>query len=144
MTEPLITVETVIDADPSQVWTTLTQSPSPMFLGADVVSDWHKGSPLNMSGEFHGRQFHDHGEIRESEPGRRLAFTHFSGSQEGGGNLVDIRLEPQGERTRVTLSQAPLDGAHPDPAKIAEFRKNWEMMLGSLKKATDAKALEEA
>jgi hypothetical protein len=44
----------------------------------------------------------------------------------------------------VTLSQAPLDGAHPDPAKIAEFRKNWEMMLGSLKKATEAKALEEA
>ena len=144
MTEPLITLDTLIDAEPSQVWMALTQSPSAMFLGADVVTDWKKGSLINLSGEFHGKEFHDHGEIRQSEPGRRLAFTHFSGSRRTSGNLVDIKLDPQGERTRVRLSQTPLDGDRPAESKIAEFRKNWEMMLGSLKKAAEQKALEEA
>jgi Activator of Hsp90 ATPase homolog 1-like protein len=119
MTEPLITVDTVIEADPSQVWMVLTQSPSAMFMGANVVSDWQEGSPINISGEFRG-------------------------SQQENGNLVDIRLEPQGERTQVTLSQTPQGGERPDDAKVAEFRKNWEAMLGLLKTAAEQKALAEA
>jgi uncharacterized protein YndB with AHSA1/START domain len=144
MTEPLITVETVVDAEPSQVWMVMTQSPSAMFMGADVISDWQAGSPISMLGEFHGKEFHDHGEIRESEPGRHLAFTHFSENQQDNGNLVDIKLEPQGERTKVTLSQTPQGGEPPDDTKIAEFRKNWETMLGALKKTAEEKAVEEA
>ena len=144
MTEPLITVDVVVDAEPSQVWMVMTQSPSALFLGADVISDWQAGSPINMSGEFHGKAFHDHGDIRESEPGQHLAFTHFSGNRRDNGNLVDIRLEPQGDRTRVVLSQTPLSSQGPDQAKIAEFRKNWEAMLGALKKAAEELAVEEA
>ena len=140
MTKPLITVETLIDADASSVWDTLTQRKSAMFMGADVDTDWRQGSPLTMSGEFNGKPFKDHGEIRSSEPKRHLAFTHFSGEQTEIGNLVDIRLDPQGERTKVTLSQTPQGGATPDDRKIAEFRKNWEAMLGALKKAVEEKA----
>lgn len=140
MTKPLITVETLIEADASSVWDTLTQRKSAMFMGADVDTDWRQGSPLTMSGEFNGKPFKDHGEIRSSEPKRHLAFTHFSGAQTGNGNLVDIRLDPQGERTKVTLSQTPQGGTTPDDRKIAEFRKNWEAMLGALKKAVEEKA----
>lgn len=140
MTKPLITVDTMIDADASSVWDTLTQRKSAMFMGADVDTDWREGSPLTMSGEFNGKPFNDHGEIRASEPKQHLAFTHFSGEQTEKGNLVDIRLEPLGERTRVTLSQTPQGGPTPDDSKIAEFRKNWEAMLGALKKAVEEKA----
>lgn len=140
MTKPLVTVEKTIDADASSVWETLTQRKSPMFMGADVDTDWREGSPLTMSGEFNGKPFKDHGEIRASEPRSHLAFTHFSGAEQQKGNLVDIKLEPQGERTLVTLSQSPTDGSQPDEGKVTEFRKNWETMLGALKKAVEEKA----
>ena len=140
MTKPLITADTTIDADASTVWEVLTQRESAMFMGADVITDWREGSPIKMSGEFGGKPFNDHGEIRTAEPKRHLAFTHFSGEQSEKGNLVDIRLEPQGERTKVNLSQTPTGGGTPDENKIAEFRKNWEAMLGTLKKAVEEKA----
>ena len=141
MNEPLITVETTANADASAVWDALTQTKSAMFLGADVDTDWRVGSPIKLSGEFHGKAFHDHGEIRASEPMRRLAFTHFSGGQEENGNLVDIRLEPQGGTTRIALSQTPLNAERPDEAKIGEFRKNWEMMLDALKQEAEHKSV---
>jgi uncharacterized protein YndB with AHSA1/START domain len=141
MTEPLITVDTTVNADASAVWDTLTQKKSAMFLGADVDTDWREGSPMKLSGEFHGKAFHDHGEIRASEPMRHLAFTHFSGNQETNGNLVDIRLEPNGGTTKVVLSQSPLSGQRPDSEKIGEFRKNWEMMLDALKQEAEHKSV---
>ena len=144
MTESLITVDTSIDADSAAVWDALTERKSAMFLGADVDTDWREGSPMKLSGEFQGKSFEDHGEIRTSEPTRHLAFTHFSGGQQATGNLVDIRLEPDGERTRVTLSQTPLDGQRPDESTVAEFRKNWAMMLGELKKAAEQRATAQA
>jgi uncharacterized protein YndB with AHSA1/START domain len=141
MTEPLITVDTTVNADASAVWDALTQKKSAMFLGADVDTDWRIGSPIKLSGEFHGKAFHDHGEIRASEPMRHLAFTHFSGNQQDKGNLVDIRLEPQGGTTKIALSQTPLSGERPDEAKIGEFRKNWEMMLDALKQEAEQKSV---
>lgn len=142
MTEPLITVDTLIDTDASAVWDTLTQKKSAMFLGADVDTDWRQGSPITLSGEFHGKPFKDHGEIRASEPQRHIAFTHFSPSsgkpdRPENYNLVDIRLHPEGERTRVTLSQTPQGTDRPGDEQVAEFRKNWDMMLGALKKVAE-------
>jgi uncharacterized protein YndB with AHSA1/START domain len=111
-------------------------------MGAEVETDWRPGSPLTLTGEFNGKAFKDHGEIRDAEPQRHLAFTHFSGSAEDGGNLVDIALEPNGDRTRVSLSQTPLSGERPDETQTAEFRKNWEAMLGALKNAAEDKTVE--
>ena len=141
MTEPLITVDALIDADPPAVWDTLTRRRSALFLGAEVDTDWRAGSPMRLSGEFHGKRFEDHGEIRSAEPPRRLAFTHFSGQQSEIGNLVDVRLEPEGEGTKVTLSQTPLSGERPDASKVAEFRKNWEAMLAALKNAAEHRSV---
>ena len=139
MTEPLITVDTIVDADPSSVWKTLTQPKSAMFMGAEVHTDWKEGSPITLSGEFGGKSFEDHGEIKACDPERHLAFTHFSGGQTEKGNVVDVRLEPADRRTKVVLSQIPLDEDRPDGAKIAEYRKNWGMMLAALKKAAEEK-----
>ena len=144
MQKPLIEVDTTVYAEAKDVWRTLTAEKSAMFMGAKVDTDWQEGSPINISGEFHGTEFNDHGEIRAAEPPEHLAFTHFSGSQRENGNLVDIRLEPRGERTQVTLSQTPQGGERPDDARVAEFRKNWEAMLGMLKTAAEEKALAEA
>ncbi len=146
MTEPLITVEKLIDADAQAVWAALTQKKSAMFLGADVDTDWRPGSPVSFSGQFKGRSFRDRGEIRLSDPGRHLAFTHFSESSgkpdiHQNYNLIDIRLEPQGDRTKVTLSQTSQGDHHLDEKTNAEFRKNWDMMLDGLKKAAEEKAL---
>lgn len=140
MSEPLITVDTLVDADPAAVWGTLTQKKSAMFMGADVETDWQQGSPIRFSGEFHGKSFEDTGEIRSVEPRRRLAFTHFSGGQTENGNLVDVRLEPRGGRTEVTLSQTPLGRPPTDQTKVAEFRKNWQMMLDALKNAAEQRS----
>lgn len=145
MTEPLITVEQFIDADQAAVWDALTQKKSAMFMGADVDTDWRPGSPISFSGEFKGRSFRDRGEIRLSDPKRHLAFTHFSESSGKPDllenyNFIDIRLERQGEGTRVTLSQTPQGQHHFDEKTIAEFRKNWDMMLDGLKKAAEERA----
>jgi uncharacterized protein YndB with AHSA1/START domain len=145
MTKPLIEVDKLVDADAAAVWQTLTQKKSAMFMGADVQTDWREGSPIRFTGEFNGKPFRDHGEIRVAEPRRRLTFTHFSGSSgkpdvPENYNLVDIRLEPQGARTRVFLSQTPQGGDQPDAETAAQFRKNWEAMLAALKKAAEEKA----
>ena len=145
MTKPLIQIDTVIDADSASVWQALTQKKSAMFMGADVDTDWRVGSPVRFTGEFNGKPFRDHGEILAAESQRHLAFTHFSGSTgkpdvPENYSLVDIRLEPQGERTKVTLSQTSQGHERPEEETAARFRRNWEAMLGALKKAAEEKA----
>ena len=145
MNKPLVEVETVVDANASAVWDALTARKSAMFMGADVETDWGPGSPISFIGEFEGKAFKDHGEVRDFEDRRRLAFTHYSPASgkpdvRESYNFVDVRLEPQGERTRVLLSQTPLGGERPDDKTIEAFRRNWEVMLGGLKTAAEERS----
>jgi uncharacterized protein YndB with AHSA1/START domain len=150
MKRPLVEVETLIDADPATVWDAITQESSAMFMGARVTSDWKVGSPITFAGEFKGNRFEDHGEIRAIEEEGELAFTHFSPrsgkpDRPENYNLVRFVLEPEGERTRVSLSQTPQgDGPAPDENTRAEFEKNWKMMLEGLKKAAEERVSERA
>lgn len=148
MNKPLIEVDTRIDADPATVWEVMTRDCSALFMGAQVESDWRVGSPIVFSGEYQGQPFRDHGEIRTIEPERELAFTHFSPrsgkpDRPENYNLVRFRLEPAGDGTRVLLSQTP-QGSGPPPAEetVAQFRKNWSMMLDGLKQAAEARVTE--
>lgn len=146
MDKPLVEVTTMISADPDTVWAALTQAKSPMFMGADVDTDWKAGSPISFSGEFNGKPFKDHGEIREIDRPKTLAFTHFSPSSgkpdsPENYNLVRVELTPDGPSTRATLSQSPMgDGPPPDEATKAQFEKNWRAMLDGLKSAAEQKA----
>ena len=146
MDQPLVEVETLIDADPGTVWDALTARKSAMFMGADVETDWGPGSPISFTGEFEGKAFKDHGEIRDIEDRRRLTFTHYSPTSgkpdvPDSYNLVDVRLEPESGRTRVRLSQTPLGGGRPDEPTVEAFRRNWEVMLGGLKQAAEERSL---
>ena len=145
MDKPLVEVETVVEAAASTVWDALTARKSAMFMGADVETDWGPGSPISFTGEFQGKAFKDHGEIRDIEDRRRLTFTHFSPTSgkpdvPDSYNLVDVRLEPLGERTRVKLSQTPLGDARPDQPTIDAFRRNWQVMLDGLKQAAEERS----
>ena len=143
MDKPLVEVDTVIDATPDAVWRALTAKKSAMFMGAAVETDWRQGSPISFSGEFNGKPYKDHGEIREIAERRHLAFTHFSPTTGKADvpenyNLVDVRLESLGEvRTKVRLSQTPMGGERPDEQTAAKFKQNWQMMLDALKKAAE-------
>jgi len=145
MDKPLVEVEAEVRADVDSVWDVLTQDTSAMFMGAKVDTDWREGSPISFSGEFNGKPYKDHGEIRTVEKNRRLAFTHYSPTSgkpdvPESYNLVDVELEPEGDdRTRVRLSQTPMGGDRPDEQTVEKFKQNWKMMLDGLKKAAEQK-----
>ena len=139
--KPLLTVETVVHADARTVWRVLTAPRSAMFMGAAVETDWQPGSPISFTGEFNGRAFRDHGKIRDLVEQERIAFTHYSPSsgkpdEPENYNYIDIWLEPDGDSTRVQLSQTPL-GEQPDEQTTADYRRNWAVMLEGLKKAAE-------
>jgi uncharacterized protein YndB with AHSA1/START domain len=143
MDEPVVEVETMIAAEPRTVWKAMTGKRSAMFPGTTVETDWRPGHPMTISGEWQGKPFTDHGEIETFEENEELSFTHWSG-KEGetrpvSYHVVRYRLEPDGENTKVTLSQFNEgEDTEIDDKTRAEFRKNWLMMLEGLKKSAEA------
>lgn len=141
MTQPVAQVSKTIDAPRDEVWRALT-TPAKLkryFMGSDVDTDWKVGHPIRFRGEYKGKAYEDHGEIRSFDPEKRLAFSHFSplsGAEDApeNYNLITIELEPAGARTRVTLTQAKLEG-EPGPTDLKqkdEFAKNWTSVLDGL------------
>lgn len=144
MTQATAQVSRIIDAPADQVWKALTTPEiiKTYFFGADIQSDWKVGSPVTIKGEMKGKAYEDKGEVRSFDPERRLAFSHFSpstGQADAPENyhLVAYDLEPEGERTKVTLTQSNLNGGvkHSDVKNRAEYEKNWAMVLDGLQKA---------
>ncbi len=137
-------VSKTIDAASDEVWRALTtpKTLKTYFMGSDVESDWKVGHPIRFRGEYKGEAYEDHGEIRSFEPGKRLAFSHFSplmGAKDSpeNYNLITIELEAAGAETRVTLTQSKLEGEPntDDLKKKDEFAKNWTMVLDGLNEA---------
>jgi uncharacterized protein YndB with AHSA1/START domain len=126
-----------IAAPPERVWQALV-TPSAIkqyMFGANVESDWKEGSPIVWKGEWQGRKYEDKGVIRQVKPGRALQYTHFSPlagqpDRPEHYHMVTIQLSPEGERTRVSLTQ---DNNPTDEAR-SHSEKNWGMMLEGLKK----------
>ena len=143
MTEPVAQVSKTIDAPQAEVWRALT-TPEKLkryFMGSDVETDWKVGHPIRFRGEYKGKAYEDHGEIRSFDPEKRLAFSHFSPLSGGKDapenyNLITIELEPAGAKTKVTLTQAKLEG-EPTAADLKRkdaFAKNWSGVLDGLNK----------
>ena len=139
--EPVVEVESQIAAPPDKVWEALTQVHSPMFMGAEMDTDFQQGSDYALRGEWQGRPFTDYGTIETAIPSREFTFTHWSGTPKPpeSYNAVQVKIDKKGAGSAVTLSQfqrgKPVEVD--DKAK-AEFKNNWAMMLEGLKKAAEA------
>lgn len=144
MSEPVAQVSRTIAASPDRVWKALTseEEASTYFMGATVKSDFAVGSPITFEGEHEGKAYADKGEILEARPGRRLKMSHYSpmtGAEDRpeNYNTLTIDLQPEGDRTRVTLTQAHLQGEVTEDDRInrAKFEQNWSGVLMGLDKA---------
>jgi uncharacterized protein YndB with AHSA1/START domain len=126
-----------INASGEKAWDALV-SPEAIkqyMFGTIVVSDWKVGSPIVWKGEWQGKPYEDKGVILQLKPGRTLQYSHFSpmsGQPDKPENYhtVTIELSPEGNRTRVLLSQD--NNASEEERTHSE--QNWEMMLVTLKK----------
>ena len=129
-------VSTAIDAPSADVWQALV-TPTAIkeyMFGTTVTSDWVVGSPIVWKGEWQGRAYEDKGIILQVVPERVLEYSHFSplaGVPDVPENyhIVTVELSPDGERTRVALSQ----DNNPTEQAREHSEKNWGMMLAALK-----------
>jgi uncharacterized protein YndB with AHSA1/START domain len=126
-----------IKASGSEVWNALVNSEiiRQYFFGTEVVSDWKEGRPIVWKGVWDGRTYEDRGVILRMEKGKTLSFTHYS-PLSGNADLpenyhtVIYKLSEEDDSVIVSLSQdnnaTEKDRDH--------SQKNWEMVLGGLKK----------
>src|SRR6267143_873101 len=136
MTKGLIAnASTTISAPSADVWQALV-TPAAIkeyMFGTHVTSDWVVGSPIVWKGEWQGRAYEDKGIILQVVPERVLEYSHFSPlagvpDVPESYHIVTVELSPDGERTRVTLSQ----DNNPTEHAREHSEKNWGMMLAAL------------
>jgi uncharacterized protein YndB with AHSA1/START domain len=132
----IASVSTTITAASADVWQALV-TPAAIkqyMFGTTVTSDWVVGSPISWKGEWQGRAYEDKGIILQVVPERVLEYSHFSplaGVPDVPENyhVVTVELSPDGERTRVALSQ----DNNPTEQAREHAEKNWIGMLAGLK-----------
>lgn len=140
-TEDIIArVSTTVDASKEKVWEALVTPKiiKQYFFGTEVKSDFRVGSKIVWKGEWDGRPYEDHGEIREAQPGRLLQFTHISPGSgekdvEENYRVVTIILDDKNGKTKVTLTQ----DNNPNDEAREKSEQNWQGMLDGLKKVVE-------
>lgn len=144
MSQATAKVIRTIEAPVGEVWEAITtpELVRTFFMGAEVESDFKVGSPIRFRGRFKGQSYEDRGEILVVEPEKRLSFSHYSpmsGAPDTPENyhVVTYELTPEGEQTRVALTQSNLKGGvtRSDEAHRLEYEKNWAGVLAGLSKA---------
>jgi uncharacterized protein YndB with AHSA1/START domain len=125
-----------IEAPPERVWAALTEPAlvREYLYGAEIKSDWKKGSPITFKGEWKGRAYEDKGEILEIEPGKRLKVTHYSplsGQPDVPENYhrVTYAITENGQGSTLTITQEN----NRDQAEVEESEKTWATILGNIK-----------
>lgn len=129
-------VSTTIDAPSADVWQALV-TPAAIkeyMFGTTVTSDWVVGSPIVWKGEWQMRAYEDKGIILQVVPERVLEYSHYSPlagvpDVPESYHIVTVKLSPDGERTRVTLSQ----DNNPTEQAREHSERNWGTMLAALK-----------
>jgi uncharacterized protein YndB with AHSA1/START domain len=141
MEKLVVDIETTIAADKDKVWQALTGAGATVMPGTKLETDWQVGHPIVFSGEWKGKAFEDHGEIRSIAEGEHVAFTHWSGArpQPEDYHLVRYVLAPEGSTTRVRLVQSNIGpNSEVDEQTKAEFTKTFRLMLDQLKATAEA------
>ena len=129
--------QTTIDTSVDKVWKALTDPKmiKEYMFGTTVTSDWEEGSEITWKGEMNGKKYEDKGKILEFAPEKKLKYSHFSplsGQPDKPENYHDvtITLKEGKDKTDVTLTQ----NRNGSEKEKKEAEKNWDAMLGSLKK----------
>ena len=141
MERQIVDIETTIAADAGKVWKALTGPGATVMPMTKVETDWTVGHPIVFSGEWKGKPFEDHGEIRKVSEGREVICTHWSG---GGArpedyHVVRYALSADSNATKVRLTQSNIGPkADVDEKTAAEFTKTFGMMLDQLKRTAEA------
>ena len=129
----------LIPANPVEVWETLTsrEGMKAYMMGADVEAEWRVGGQIRMHGDYNGKPFDDHGEIRSFEPWKRLSYTHVSSAAPDETHVVTVELEPRDDGTEVIITQENADGAvhEADRRNREQYDKTWAAMLEKLEEA---------
>lgn len=140
MTDYVAIAQIQIDSPSAQVWDALIDPKliKKYMFGADVVTDWNRGSPIEWKGMYEGKSYEDKGVILDIEPERLLRVTHFSplsGKEDVPANYhtLTYELEGIGDKTIVSLSQD--NNASEEEAEHS--RSNWERMLSGLKEVVE-------
>lgn len=132
--------QTLIDANPEQVWNALTDPMviSEYLFGTQTETDWRIGSPIEFTGEYNGKAYHDKGTILQVLPQKLLQYTYHS-SASGLDDLpenyfnVSYELEEEGGKTRVALKCENL----PNEEARVHAEKNWEKVLKQMKNVVE-------
>jgi uncharacterized protein YndB with AHSA1/START domain len=126
-----------IAAPVSKVWDALTNPEivKQYFFGADLKTDWKKGSPILWTGEWEGKQYEDKGKVLEIENDKYLKYTYysgFSGKPDVPENYhnVEYRLRDMGGNTEFQVEQDGHDTE--DAARHSE--QNWGSVMEEMRK----------
>lgn len=126
-----------INAPIDKVWDALTNPDKikQYMFGTNAISDWKEGSSIVWKGEWQGKKYEDKGVILKLEPERRIQYSHFSpltGQPDLPENYHIVTIELSGKGKQILVSLLQDNNATEEAREHSE--KNWNMMLGGLKK----------
>ena len=107
-------------------------------MGTDVETDWKEGSPINYSGEYQGKKYHDKGIIKKVEPGKILQSTYLSsmsGQEDKPENykLVTYKISKREDKTVLTVRQ----NNNATEKEKEHSTENWKAVLKKLKEVVE-------
>jgi len=137
MNERTANATITIDVPAAKVWEALTKPElvKQYLFGAEVISDWKVGGPLNYRGEWEGKQYEDKGTILEINPNELLMATYFSpmsGREDKPENYSTLTYTLSETSGRTTLTIKQENNTSREAAE--QSKKNWNMILQAIKK----------
>ena len=135
MTQPVSQIyEVYIRTTPQKLWDAITESEytRQYFFGADIHSDWKKGSPYNLT-FADGDAMHG-GEVVEVDPPHKLVTTFVSqydaGDEKDEPSRVTWQISQFGETCKLTLTHEHYSG---QTKTVQGTARGWQMVLSALK-----------
>ena len=130
-----ITRSAVLAAPPRRVWSALADAQefgtwfrarfdAPYAPGAEIIGAFNDDAGTAHPGSLR---------IHEMIPERRLSF-EWDADEPGKRTLVAFELEPEGEGTRLTVTESGFDRLSPETGEEMARRnaKGWEIQLGRI------------
>ena len=129
--------EIVIEASPERVWAVLTEPEHVgVWFAESVDGDLRPGAASVLSWEEHG-SFNI--QVEKSEPPRYFSFRWAARSpgadpREGNSTLVEFRLIPEGDGTRLHVVESGFRDLHDEQAEyVRDNTQGWEGALNNLR-----------